>query len=421
MNETFVRKLFPLRRTNDLITIIFISLDQINVLLRNDITKGTTTMKQLLVIAIALASTTAFASRARVTSLGNSAHITDTQSIFSNPAKMFLMGDFVSLESGKTLTETAAAAANPNNNAEGTIVRTMGDAKVGLALGHKSENASTFGLRNMLTNVAPTANSKLEQQNPIEISYGMKSGDMTWAGTLVYSNYNDKKNEVKEDSAGLRLGLLMGAWDINAGIGLSSNVKDKTAVGGAGVDFKGTGSYSVFAGYTMGSLYTFGEVTLAGAKMENQTTGAELAKVDAQRITLGAIESVKKDGNEFFYGAKLSSFNQKNKTSDNKVTTLTLPVTVGMEAEATSWLTLRGSLTQTVLLANSKDETGATVNTEVSPGANNTKAAIGAGLKFNKLTVDGSLEGLTTDNTGAASQDLSGDALLTTVGLTYMF
>lgn len=372
-------------------------------------------MKQLLVIAIALASTNAFASRARVTSLGNSAHILDTQSIFSNPAKMFLMGDFVSLESGKTDTNTTASTANPNDNAEGTLVRSMGDAKWALALGHKSENASAFGLRRIMDPVPAT--DVTEQQNPVEFSYGMKSGDMTWGATLVYSNYNDKKNEVKEDSAGIRFGALMGAWDFTAGLGLSSNVKDKTAAGGQGIDFKGTGSYSLSAGYTMNNLYFFGDVSLVGAKMENQTTGAEVAKVDATRINLGVVDSNKKDGNEFFYGVKLASFDLKNKTSDKKQTTLMLPVIVGFEAEGTSWLTLRGSLTQNVLIQNEKDETA---NTELSPGANSTVAAIGAGLKFNKITVDGSLQGLTT-TAGAANQQLDGNNLLSTVGLTYMF
>jgi len=372
------------------------------------LTKGTTTMKQLLVIAIALASTTAFASRARVTSLGNSAHIIDTQSVYSNPAKMFLMGDFVSLESGEKDTNTVASAANPNDNAEGTLVRSMGDAKMGLGLGHKSENASAFGLRKLL------GATVVEQQNPIELSYGMKSGDTTWAGTLVYSNFNDKKNEVKESSTGVRLGALMGAWDFSAGIGLGNEVKDKVN----NKDFKGTMGLSLYAGYAMNSMYYFGEVVLAGAKLEAQTTGTELAKVDTQKITLGAIESVKKDGNEFFYGARLVNYTQKNKTNDNEVKQMTLPVIVGLEAEATSWMTLRGSLTQNVLISNSKDETGSTVNSETAPGANTTVAAIGAGLKFNKITVDGTLEGLT----GAApSQDLSGDTLLTTVGLTYMF
>ena len=373
-------------------------------------------MKQLLVIAIALASTTAFASRARVTSLGNSAHILDTQSIYSNPAKMFLMGDFVSLESGKTQTNTVSSTVNPNDNAEGLIVRSMGDAKWALALGHKSENASAFGLRKIMDPVPAT--NVTEQQNPVEFSYGMKSGDMTWAATLVYSNFNDKAAEIKEDSAGIRFGMLTGAWDIALGLGLSSNVKDKTAAGTQGVDFKGTGSYSVAAGYTMENLYVYGDLAMVGAKMENQTTGAEIAKVEATRIAVGAVSSHKKDGNEFFYGAKLASYEQKNKTNDNKVSTLMLPVIVGLEGEATSWLTLRGSLTQNVLIQNEKDTTGATTAKEFAPGANSTVAAIGAGLKFNKITVDGSLEGLTGNG---ANQDVNGANLLTTVGLTYMF
>lgn len=375
-------------------------------------------MKQLLVIAIALASTTAFASRARVTSLGNSAHIIDTQSIFSNPAKMFLMGDFVSLESGVKATNPTSSTVNPNDNAEGMIVRSMGDAKWALALGHKSENASAFGLRKIMDNGASTVT---EQQNPVEFSYGMKSGDMTWAATLVYSNYNDKAAEIKEDSAGVRFGMLTGAWDIEAGVGLSSNVKDKTpnfGPAGTGVNFKGTGSYSVGAGYTMENLYVYGNAAIVGAKMETQSSGTELAKVDVTRIALGAVSSHKKDGNEFFYGAKLASYEQKNKTNDNKVSTLMLPVIVGLEGEATSWLTLRGSLTQNVLIQNEKDTTGATTAEEFAPGANSTVAAIGAGLKFNKITVDGSLEGLTG---AGASQNVNGTELLSTVGLTYMF
>lgn len=378
-------------------------------------------MKQLLVIAIALVSTNAFASRARVQSLGNSAHIVDTQSVYSNPAKMFLMSDFVSLESGVTPTATTPAASNPNDNAEGTLVRSMGDTKWALGLGHKSENASAFGLRNIMG-----AGDVTEQQNPVEFSYGAKAGDITWAGTFVYSNYNDKKNEVKESSMGVRLGALMNSWDFALGLGLGNTVDDKLK----NKKFKGTIGVSLYAGYTMNNLYTFGEVVLAGAKMETKSTGAETDKVDSMKITLGAIDSNKKDGNEFFYGAKLVSFKYKNEKAtgsadDQELTQLTLPVTVGLEAEATSWMTLRGSLTQNVLLSNSKTEIGGSTTpaggAETAPGANTTVAAIGAGLKFNKITIDGALEGLTTATAGANSQDLNGTALLTTVGLTYVF
>ena len=53
-------------------------------------------MKKLLVVAVALASVNAFASRARVNALANSPHLIDTQTIYGNPADMFYVGgDFV--------------------------------------------------------------------------------------------------------------------------------------------------------------------------------------------------------------------------------------------------------------------------------------------------------------------------------------
>ena len=59
-------------------------------------------MKQLIIIAIALVSTNAFATRARVMALGNSPHLVDTQTVYSNPADMMVMGDYVTFESGIT-------------------------------------------------------------------------------------------------------------------------------------------------------------------------------------------------------------------------------------------------------------------------------------------------------------------------------
>ena len=46
-------------------------------------------------------------------------------------------------------------------------------------------------------------------------------------------------------------------------------------------------------------------------------------------------------------------------------------------------------------------------------------ASVGAGMKWNKLTLDGSLTGLTS--TGTATQRIDGTDLLTQVGVTYMF
>jgi hypothetical protein len=236
---------------------------------------------------------------------------------------------------------------------------------------------------------------------------------MNLAGSLIYSNYNDKVASEKESSAGIRLGARGSNWDAKMGIGLLNTYENAAA------KFKGTLGLSAGAGYWMEDMYYNGYVEMAGFKAED-VAGVELRKLDTMTISLGALKSTKKDGNELFYGIGLSSVGTKidNAGVETKQNSLFLPITLGMEVDAASWLTLRGSVTQSTLIANSKTEVGGTAAAETSPGLNNTVASVGAGLKFNKLTLDGSLQGLTG---GAATQPLSGNTLLGQVGVTYLF
>jgi hypothetical protein len=359
-------------------------------------------MKKLLVIAVALASVNAFATRARMNALASSPHLIDTQTVYTNAADMFFVGgDYAVIESGNTVATTV------NNGAEGMVVRSMGDSKMALSLGHDSPNAL------LMRSAAGVPAAVATQQNPIELSYGMKAGDMAWAGTLIYSNHNDKTTvEGKEDTLGLRGGMRMGALDAYLNIGLANNAS--TAAYGK---FKGTMGVSAGVGYMMDTMYFNGDVALAGFKAEN-AAGTEIAKYDQTTINLKATSSHKKDGSEFFYGAGLTNFTSKESVADKKDSSLSLPVWMGLEVDAASWLTLRGSVTQKVLINNSKSETGATLNSEYAPGPNSTVAAMGAGLKFNKVTLDGSLEGLTG---GTQTQQLNGNTLFGTVGLIYQF
>ena len=138
-------------------------------------------MKQLLVIAVALASVNAFATRARVNALGNSPHLIDTQTVYGNPADMFFVGgDYVTIETGKT------AATGLNDGAEGMVVRSMGDAKMGLSLGHDSDVAlqQRTSVMTAASAACPTCQNLFSsavnkfQQNPIELTYGMKTGEI---------------------------------------------------------------------------------------------------------------------------------------------------------------------------------------------------------------------------------------------------
>lgn len=378
-------------------------------------------MKQLLVIAIALASANAFASRARVNALGNAVQLIDTQTVMSNPADMMFIGDYANFESGTTATTTL------QSNAEGTVTRSYGNSKVGLTLGYQSKNASAFsngtgtpGLRFAASQAfltaafgAPVAGLGLTtvkgQQNPVNLHYGTKIDDWAVAGTLVYSNYNDKVASEKESSSGLRLGARNDVWDAKAGIGLGNNYENGTD------KFSGTAGYSAGVGYKMEDWYFNGNFEMAGFKVEK--AGTETAKLDYTAIALAAVKSHKTEGGNLFYGVTLAQ-DERKFTFGGSQTSLSLPIIVGFEAEAATWLTLRGSVSQKTLINSSKVESAGTTASEFAPGANSTVAAVGAGLKFNKLTVDGSLQGLTG---GAQTQELNGNKLLGQVGVTYLF
>lgn len=364
-------------------------------------------MKKLLVIAVALAAVNAQATRARVGALANSPHLVDTQTVYNNPADIFALGsDYVNLESGLSPGITTGGTANAN--AEGMVVRTMGDTKWGLSLGHQSPNASSWGLRGQ----AAAAGFDINQQNPLELTYGAKTGDMGWAATLVYSNYQDKAAAGatinKENSMGVRLGARAGNWDAAVRLGLLSTVEKANSD-----KYTGTAAIGVNGGYTMDSWYLFGNLSTVGFKAE--VGGAEVAKFASTQIQLGAMTEVKKDGSGFFYGASLLNTMSKEDVADTKVNTLGLPVFIGVEADAASWLTLRGSVTQTLnLLNNTKREVGGVTGIETAPGADNTTVAFGAGLKFNKVTLDGTI-------LAAGTQIYNSAALLGQVGLTYWY
>lgn len=365
-------------------------------------------MKKLLVIAVALAAVNAQATRARVAALASSPHLIDTATVYNNPADVFSLGsDYVNLETGAA---AGTAYTTANGGAEGMVVRTMGDTKWGLSLGHDSDNASAVGLRGL----AP-AKYAFNQQNPLELTYGAKAADMAWGATLVYSNFQDKTPGLgaaalaKESSMGVRVGARAANWDANLRLGLTSTVEL-----GDGDKYTGTAAIGAKGGYLMDAWYLFGEVTSVGYKAEDNLLGEE-EKYTATTISLGAMTEVKKDGSGFFYGARLSNVTTKEDVGDFKENDLKLPLWIGMEVDAASWLTLRGSVTQTLqLLNNEKEETAGATTLEKTPAGNDTTVALGAGLKFNKITLDGTLEAATT-------QVYDSDNMLATIGLTYWY
>ena len=92
-----------------------------------------------------------------------------------------------------------------------------------------------------------------------------------------------------------------------------------------------------------------------------------------------------------------------------------MPFVIGVEADAASWLVLRASAKQNVILGSSKVGTAdSTTNT------NNTTVALGAGLKFNKFMLDSTLvAGSVPSVPGNGTIDANN--LMANAALTYMF
>ena len=337
-------------------------------------------MKNLITLALVLASTSAFATRARVTALGNSPHLTDVTYVYGNATWMMTLADSLTIESGATANNftTAGAAPNATNTSnvalgsEGLMIRSMGDAKFALGLGH--DDSTTFsnrGLANAVALNAAIGSTIKPQQNPLFLAYGMKMGDMSVGAGLRYSNFDDKKTDEKESSMALNFGARAGAWDVALDLGLTDEWKTGAAhLTQPNDSYKGKSAISLTGGYNVTeTMYVNAGFASGGFKLEDNSAAA--ADVSYTNITVGVTESIKKDGAEFFYGAGLLSASTEEKTSDTKITAMKMPLIIGLEADANSWLTLRGSVTQTLLLVDS-DKTATAGVASVDSGASTT-------------------------------------------------
>src|SRR5437868_7143606 len=153
-------------------------------------------MKKLLVItALTLASTSAFATKARMSSLSSSAQLTDVLTVFVNPSDLNLMGSWASFETGTTGTSTTQT----QPTAEAGFARAMGDARWGFYLGHTGIATTTRNLSGV---------TFFKEENPINLFYATKMADISWGLGLNYSS-SDQKTTGKQSAMGLTGGMRM--------------------------------------------------------------------------------------------------------------------------------------------------------------------------------------------------------------------
>ncbi len=413
----------------------------------------------LLIAALTLTSASAFASKARMEALQSSKQLVDTQTIFNNPAHIMSLPDHVSVEFGAA---SNTSSGNSAGTAEGGFFRSWDDMKWGMYFGRKSEFTAGYRNNPFAVNSAITATStgsKLlfgsaagvnvfqGQDNPLELFWGMK-GDISYAASISYSDSKVTRQvgagatdiaEATQQAMGIRLGAKADVWDVYANVGLSSKAttRSETAFSGLGdrsAEYKGDTSFKVGGSYSMDTMYFHLTYVSDGAKIDETTSSVtanqEGNKKSGQVVTLGAINQNSFEGGQFFYGLSLVNTTAKHEIIDRanvatqdveyKMTSMALPVLAGVEYDATTWLTVRGAVSQNLPFSTGKvDTTNGTLPT-VSTHANNTtntNVTAGVGMKFGKLSFDGFLRG-SNNNNGQFGSD---DNFLTHGSVTYLF
>lgn len=350
----------------------------------------------LVLAAVALVTTPAFASKARLGALQSAAHLSDTRDVFARPDQAMAHGEYATLEVGGT-------AGTPN--AEGGFARKMGDsATLGAYLGNKTGLAHS--------SLSKSASYTFTIQNPLNVYYASKMGDMSWGLGLQYAASENKIAKNKSSVMGLTASATSNAgWNAEIGLGLTgeATIADTTKV-------EQSSPMSISGGYLMDSLYVYGGYQVVGAK--TKASGTTTGDRTSTTMKVGVVNSHKKDGADFFYGIEYNSNVDQEKTAGTKDKTETtkLPVIVGIEAEATSWLVVRGSITQNVLMGSTKttpDGAAATTDTSMT---DNTVVGGGLGLKLGKFTVDGTLAGAAAGKLGS-----DGNHFMADLGITYKF
>lgn len=388
--------------------------------------------KNVLVIAgLAVLSTSAFASKARMEALGQgttSFYLNDTRSIFLNPAALNDTKNYIITEWGSSTNVDAVNAPR----AEGGFFREMGTFAYGLYLGNDGADRTS-------------ATAFLDHQNAVDL---LLAGDMgvKWGARLHYANSKDSATtaiERKNSAFGIGLGATQGDMEGYLNLDLSDK---STGAAVAGDEWKRKPGVQIGGSYKWSGMNFFVDYAMTKENVTKGTGGITTATINnvsgtATTYTIGSGNTLTHKTNAFTLGAaKVHEVNPTARVivdgrlvlgsdeisgdataaNNGKGKIAKLPFTFAVEADATSWLVLRGAVSQNVILGETKNVAG-----KKSSIADSAAINAGATLNFGKLKVDGVIGTTAASRAGTVGTANTGvlatDNLMSRVALTYWF
>jgi hypothetical protein len=377
-------------------------------------------MRKQLAVAFGLAvvATPAFATKARLEALGEdnfgSYYINDNRNYFLNVARINDHKDLVTYEFGRSGNSstggTADSAANPI--AQGGFTKGHGNIVYGLQFGNSTPSVG-----------AVRALANQQEVQPWELMVGGDAG-VKWGAGLTYENYAEGQpgttTRARSNSARLRVGAMMGEMELFANVSLKNKAKNNEA------QVDGDVGYLLGASTMVQNYRLFAEFTKIGVEYRDNAVGITSNQdADVSRIKIGAgraerlndratlfakLQLVRETGDDD--GGKLLNSASGNVGGNSaaglqagEYTKYLLPLNVGLEYAATSWLDLRASVGQNLWSSVEVDpKTGSKFDGRTLA---NTAVRAGASLKFGEFAVDGLIS--TSDSDSGAAADLSAD------------
>lgn len=380
-------------------------------------------MKKQLAVALGLsvlATPVAFASKARLLALGESTNgsffINDNRNIFLNAAEVNNHKDLVTFEFGTGATSDLDDAPN----AEGGALKAHNNLVYGIHLGRvTSFNQTVNGLSAAAANV-------YKPSNTIDLFVGGDAG-VKWGANLTYASSKDDKYTQSAgnvaDAEGQTLDANIGvlAGDISAYVkaGLLGKTEQSIETGApTEFDLKRKHEFEVGASYKITDYTVFAQVNMN--KYEEKESDNDIKNTT---YVLGAARTERLNDKTTMFvklqGSMNNSDNEVLNATDSETKTIAVPVSIGLEHDAASWLVLRGSVAQNIWSSVDSDAN------DKSTVANSTNVNAGATLKFGELSVDGvvgSNNGAgAISNTQSEKGTLALDNLLTRASVTYRF
>jgi hypothetical protein len=358
-------------------------------------------MKKHVIIATsaALLSTSAFATKSRMTALGQdedrgSQYLNDTRNKFRNAAHVNNMNNYVVTEWGA------------NATAEGGMFRDSGNFAYGLYFNDQNNNVERTGVD------AGTGTVDFEDQtNRLDLFFGGDAG-VQWGARVHYASSENEANSTENSTMGLGFGVLMGDLSAYANLDLSDESEGSfNAAGGATAD--AADKFEADLGLNLGVAYDWNNWTFHAdydKKGDETTIGGTKSESEDTTITVGAAQVHEISSTSMVFTA-LDYMNMKDDNAGSETKTNNVKATVGFEADATSWLTWRGSISQNVIMGTEEQPSG-----EKDTQRDSTNVNAGASLTFGKLMVDG-----TIGASGGKSGALRLDEAFTNVAVSYWF